>query len=133
MEKGKSEFVTPSIAKDLKELGYDGWCCALFRNNKLFSLMGFEKINSIKQSVIAAPTWQQVIDWFIEKHKLYIETPMYVIQEGMFDGCYAHKAIIKSDENYKEKIIYEKDTFSSIYSARLNAIEEAIEMVKRLN
>ena len=69
----EEQFVTYEIALKLKELGFDEEVCALYRHERLYPILGFEKINSIKQSVIAAPLWQQVVDFLREKYLLHIE------------------------------------------------------------
>ena len=68
----KKEFVTYEIALKLKELEFDEECCGLFRHEQLFPILGFEKINSVKKSVIAAPLWQQAINFFREKYDIHI-------------------------------------------------------------
>ena len=57
MNKFENEFVTCEIAKQMRELGYDGECCAVYRKGRIYPILGFEKINSVKESVIAAPLW----------------------------------------------------------------------------
>ena len=67
----EKQFVTYEIALKLKELGFDEECCALYRKDRLYPILGFEKINSTKQSVITAPLWQQVFDWLFSKLNFY--------------------------------------------------------------
>ena len=67
----EKQFVTYEIALKLKELGFDEECCAIYRKDRLYPILGFEKINSTKQSVITAPLWQQVFDWLFSKLNFY--------------------------------------------------------------
>lgn len=68
----ENQFVTYEIALAIKELGFDEECCAIYRKNHLYPILGFEKINSVKKSVIAAPLWQQVIDFIFNKYNILI-------------------------------------------------------------
>lgn len=127
----KEQFVTYEIASKLKELGFDEECCASFDINYPSEQEIFQfPVRRFTNNHIKAPLWQQVIDWLRDKHYLWIETPMYIIQEGKLDGCYAYKAIVKSDEIYKEINIFEEDNFNCLSGARTKAILKAIELIK---
>lgn len=69
----EKEFVTYEIALKLKELGFDEEVCGIYRGSRLYPILGFERVNSIKYSVIAAPLWQQVIDWFRKQYDIVVE------------------------------------------------------------
>ena len=69
----EKEFVTYEIALKLKELGFDEEVCGIYRGSRLYPILGFERVNSIKNSVIAAPLWQQVIDWFRKQYDIVVE------------------------------------------------------------
>ena len=130
----KDKFVTPEIASDLKKLGYDEPCFGYYTSNDKFSMfVDVENCNTNNEFGFypTAPLWQDVVDWLREFHFLWIETPMYIIQQGRLNGCYAYKAIIKSDENYKEKIDFEKEEINSLSRARETAVTEAIKILKR--
>lgn len=69
----QDNFVSHDIALAMKELGFDEEVCAIFRKDRFYPILGFERINSVKKSVIAAPLYQQCIDWFREKHRLVLD------------------------------------------------------------
>ena len=110
----EEQFVTYEIALKLKELGFDEEVCALYRHERLYPILGFEKINSIKQSVIAAPLWQQVIDWLREKRDIHLYLPKSVY------GGYVYVV----DAKYSDTI------YANFYEAREQAILKAIELCK---
>lgn len=144
----KNQFVTHEIAIKLKEIGFDEECLTFYvKENDEYKLAIHSQFdsynfNTSKNSIkiksskngyldsVCAPLWQQVIDWFIDNHSLYIESPMYIIESGEYDGCYAFKSIIKSDENYKEKIIFEQSQISKKLKANEIGILKAIEIIK---
>ena len=83
----KNQFCSYEIAKQLKELEFDEEClCTYTKNDKRFmrnpgTNMLDEPIedapyywqnSKVHESVICAPLWQQVIDWFREKQNIYI-------------------------------------------------------------
>ena len=85
----KNQFCSYEIAKQLKELEFDEEClCTYSKNDKRFmrnpgTNMLDEPIedapyywqnSKVHESVICAPLWQQVIDWFREKYDIYIWT-----------------------------------------------------------
>lgn len=150
----KNLFVPYHIAKQLKEKGFNEPCLGTYlteksiREGKLYPAEkdvdvtpqydedGYENFVIIKNSdcdgvpqYMSAPMYQQILDWFEEKHRLYIETPMYVVDSGEYDGCYAFKSVIKDTENYKEKIVFEEKEFPKRYKALNKAIEEALKLI----
>jgi hypothetical protein len=75
-------FVPYLLAVKLKELGFNEACLGIFNGNfklytdtKLEHLTSQEKVQYIfgndKITVILAPTFEQVFDWFFTKHSLY--------------------------------------------------------------
>lgn len=73
------QFVTHEIALKLKELGFNDTCFGCWESNTEFHIpftVGNDldkpnQFNSI-ENCIAAPLWQQAIDWLIKKHDLLI-------------------------------------------------------------
>lgn len=131
-------FVPYDISLKLQEMGFDENCMAYYKhgsyknNNGEFGYLQIPVCNSDNDDstkFITAPLYQQVIDWFEDKHRIYIETSMYVVDKGEYDGCYAFKSIIKDTENYKEKMIFEKDGFPNRYKALNESIEHALKLI----
>lgn len=106
---------------------------------KSFYLNGFnvypQKDSNIALGyVILAPLWQQAIDWFREKHNIYIDlVGTYSYQQGvgrwfkMYEGIVNH---MPSDSNDWECVSCGDDE-SSLYNAREAAILKAIEYVRK--
>jgi hypothetical protein len=85
----KEQFCNYDIALKLKELGFDEPCIAFFNTSSITSLCfcdvfgfvieheGDEYIKNSDEYKVAAPMWQQTIDWFREKHGLIIYISTY--------------------------------------------------------
>jgi hypothetical protein len=69
----EEEFVPYEIALNLREKGFDKQCFAYFDGEKEIQPIDtdFKNFRSIGEC-IAAPLWQQVIDWFREKRNIHI-------------------------------------------------------------
>lgn len=78
-----NQFATYEIAKSLKKLGFNKKCFGYYRNllgsNEIIfsdSIKNNSKNNSeldnTKYNYIAAPLWQQVIDWLRDDHGIGI-------------------------------------------------------------
>lgn len=64
----KEQFVTYEIALKLKELGFNQMYFGTFDEDGHFDLQDFEQnYDTFPSHMIAAPLYQQVIDWFREK------------------------------------------------------------------
>jgi len=71
----KEQFVTYEIALKLKELCFNEPCMGLYYiENKKFNKTNYSHSNIVESNdyIIDAPLWQQVIDWFREKHLIII-------------------------------------------------------------
>jgi hypothetical protein len=69
----EKQFCTYEIALKLKELGFNENCIATFGENQVFDLQDFEQnYDTFPSHIIAAPLWQQVIDWFRDKLNIKI-------------------------------------------------------------
>lgn len=133
----KEQFVTYEIALALKELGFDEKCFVIFFkgilnnghhvnyiSNEWESTFYRNKTNSEANSIdiVSAPLWQQVIDFFREKHDIDIEIHSSFGSGGWWwaNLCYnptrTEVLNIARFENYNE--------------ARKQAILKAIELCK---
>ena len=130
----KNLFVPYEIALALKEKGFYEPCLGAYINtcDEIDIEMGNFKepilyisatYNSIEyknsENIILAPLYQQVIDWFREKHKIQIE----ILWRGdMSTFCYKLGRF-----EYGSHTFSEQDwKFSEYYKALNKAIEEAI-------
>ncbi len=90
-------FVDYETAKKLKDKGFNCPCLGLFDDktldydgeNRMFPLSNFQE--GIDSSIVAAPLYQQVIDWFMDEHELCL---FIVYPEGIngklegINSCY---------------------------------------------
>ena len=75
----KNIFVTKEVAKLAKEKGFNGICAGfftikeddIFSNSDSFAEFIFEPCAN-PEKFIEAPTHFQLIQWLIEKHKIYV-------------------------------------------------------------
>ena len=79
----QEQFVTYEIALKLKELGFDEECLKLWEHTEFYTVLvsprEYKKV--ISERFIKAPLWQQVIDWFREKHNMSILIPSFRISD----------------------------------------------------
>ena len=133
----KEQFVTYEIALALKELGFDEKCIAfyyIFDDEEKFLISTISNTNSSwDNGYISAPLWQQVIDWFREKHDIVIE----IARQKYFDtyaNSYAYEVVCKVYKNKElEGSVVIRDNknnhiFYSYEEAREQAILKAIEL-----
>ena len=126
------QFATYEIALKLKELGFDEECLAWYylpanATNENDYILALDSETPENQVVyIKAPLWQQVIDWFREKHNLLISISRlndnYVY--GLFNiyrNCYVTSMTIGE--------IREIRTYNE---AREQAILKAIELCQKI-
>lgn len=140
----KNQFVPYEIAFVLKEKGFDEPCLALYDSHKTLLLgnkpeylISNEKANYIfgndKVTVILAPLWQQVIEWFRAKHDIHIDNDNNYSMESYWwrNG---------SDSGFKEKVRTKKfsctinrgEFQTKYYETYHEALSQAIEHVLTL-
>jgi hypothetical protein len=114
-------FVDYATAKQLKEKGFDEECMGYYNgeNLQIIALVPLSSLN-INNKNIDAPLYQQVIDWFREKHKIHITIDnwngwCYTIEDVPFT-----KSLVDGTLNYPSSIYYE---------AMNAAITEALKLI----
>ena len=133
----QKEFVTYKIALKLKELGFDEPCFGFWNvsqiNNSLQELkygMCVFKNTSTELSKypknVLAPLWQQVIDWFREKHNIHISIPNYY--DGWSIDIRGFKQNINLEYHSEPGICLE-----NYYETREQAILKVIELCQKEN
>jgi hypothetical protein len=141
----KEQFVPHELALKLKEKGFDGKCFCFYRengqvaegsicfgliHNSLEGVYDYEKHqNPIRKTIVAAPLWQQVIDWFAEKHNIDISTPPIWSGDGRQYSTIIYlksTGSIDSDNENTFHLFPEKDTKPE---AQLMAIEHALTLI----
>lgn len=131
----KEQFATFEICKELKELGFDEECMALYYKRVNETEIKFFYDNYVFQDkhtdqLASALLWQQVIEWLIEKHNI---NPI-IFGDGFqwtFDLRWKDEDSLSS----YPFIQFPKDeklrTMFDLYSeARKQAILKAIEIIK---
>lgn len=129
----EKQFVTFEIAKDLKELGFDECCLAVYFKDKFQLVKGFN-INNVDLHVanefggILAPLWQQVFDWVLDfdRGNLCIvidEIPYRACEPKYFFIIKRHGYTIFESKNY----YFDKD------KVREKSVLKAIELIKKSN
>ena len=128
----KDQFATYEISLKLKELGFNEECLAIYINLVLKPIIQKPisgefnyKFKSVRNSVIvnsencSAPLWQQVIDWFRDKHNLDVIISSNLLGYGF---------IIYN--RYPPKNILDNRVFQTYFEAREQAIFKALELIK---
>ncbi len=131
----QDNFVSYEIALLLKEKGFDEECLAAYipKSKGIFILQGcgalyFDvdglHINSgFHHSEVAVPLYQQVVDWFRDKHKILIGV------RSMAFGYYGvHDNTIEPETWDKDKR-WDSPTFKDYYQALNQAITEALKLI----
>jgi predicted transcriptional regulator len=118
----KNQFVPYEIAVKLKELGFKEECICYYssQTKSFIGVYNSKVVNDIienhshgKEQYYNTPLWQQVIDWFISKHLIFI----------VFDMNFGW--VIHS-KNQPLKMFNDQLTY---YKGRENAIEHALELI----
>jgi hypothetical protein len=127
----KDQFVPYEIAVKLKEKGFDEPCLGFYYDEGKFSFWNWTVFNEyphltkntamIMTDYISAPLWQQVIDWFREKHNLimWVEA-RYGFKKKYF--WFIHFDVLIKDDIFDLHI----ETYEE---ARQEAIEHALTLI----
>lgn len=123
----KHLFVPYEIALKLKEKGFDEPCFGMYIQGILHY-----KLPEGQTILLQAPLYQQVIDWFREKHNLHFEIKVedYVSEPTYYwsiFGRYKDMSLIRCLMNSGDK--FSQDKFKSYYEALNKAIEEALKLI----
>ena len=141
----KHLFVPYETAKALKELGFNEPCFGWFTDNYLRIGGVVESKHVQGDNEMLAPTHQQVVDWFREKHKIEVCASSYYYPKhyGIVSQIgYSHKSNTEYPESdygeglgkrqkHEKVIVYSERNFDDYYSALNAAIDEAIDIVKQ--
>ena len=142
----EKQFVTYEIALKLKELGFDEKCFGFWYvsqiNNSCIELrhgMCIFKSTSIELSKypknVLAPLWQQVIDWFRDKHHTNIEINRFP-NISKWGFVVTDMTIIPKQQTRKENInmslkVADVRRFDEYFECREQAILKAIESCQK--
>ena len=135
----KEQFATYEIALAVKELDFNEPCFAYYVNDAFNFKIYLNKDANYNYdftvgNLVAAPLWQQVIDWFYEKHNIEITygfTVNYKNSPYMFDICKFNRDLNGREIGYDGGFGCQKLNFTSKEEAREAAILKAIELCQR--
>ena len=83
-----------------------------------------ENLNSFRL-YLSRPSHSVAIKWIYENCRLNIETSLYILED--ITAVYAFKSLIKGDENYEIKILWEEDKFPTKEKATEKALLYALQ------
>lgn len=112
----EKEFVPFELAVKLKELGFDKECFGVYYNKDGF--IRLKQDNEIGNT----PLWQQVFDWFREKHNLHFEIFQTPASSHWNMCVYDLSSRFKTENTFYNFISYEE--------AKLECMKKLIEIVK---
>lgn len=120
-------FVPYKLAILSKEKGFDESCIAWFnddRNIIFYPLLKGDSLGVRQQDLhythLLAPLYQQIVDWFREKHKICITVQQFDKWFADIEDIPFTKALIDGRENYG---------FNNYYEALNKAITEAFKLI----
>ena len=125
----KNQFVSYEIALALKELGFDEECFGWFYLNKP-SYIEYErcKLKDCSNVHIPSPLYQQVEQWFREKHQIIIAVHAYRDLDAIDEVDQILWEFTLWDKEWNDTSDY--TYYHSYEEARDAAILEAIKIVK---
>jgi len=134
----KEQFCTYEIAKQLKEFGFNERCFGCWENNTEYGIpfivrydLATPEYYNLKKDCIAAPLWQQVIDWLLETHNIFITFEDHTFVDMINDGS-GYKYYI--DVYGCCEVGIRKCPFFDTYKlAREHAILKSIKLIKEQN
>jgi hypothetical protein len=84
----EKEFVPYELARELKQLGFDEPCLAVFNDSKQFRINLESRNwndNLVNGDTTSSPTFQQVFRWFREKHNIDAWVQPFVSDEEIYE------------------------------------------------
>lgn len=97
-----------------------------------FTENGIDIVRSKWGMKVSAPIFQQVVDWFFEKHKIYVFP--YRDDRGMWYHISYNGSTEKISAGYEwsteeQKIVYKSGCFETWDDCKSKAIEEALKLI----
>jgi hypothetical protein len=127
----ENNFVPYQIALDMKSIGFDEPCFAIYYNPLKELVIGGTINPYTKEIRTLAPLYQQAFDFFRDKYNLHAEP--YTTDMGAIEYCFQIRDL------YSEKYVYDNfvgagssyaGTFSTPEEAELECLVKLIEIVK---
>ena len=122
------EFIPYEQALELKELGFDEQCLALYDLDGKITIEFVNWDNAINRKdnyLISAPLYQQAFRWFREKYNIECYVNCYWSEEDSSKRAYY------ANYNYGSDVFFTIDkNFKSNEEAELECLKKLIEIVK---
>jgi len=136
----KNNFVSYEIALALKELGFNEECFTYYDG---FGIMDLDLlyspwVNSERDTIgfTSAPLYQQVFEWFIKEHNMFIDVFKWSVKYYVNDELLSPRFLFDIDtyNEYSDDWIYQSINdelkYASYYEAREAAILKTIDLIK---
>lgn len=133
----KERFVTYDIALIVRELGFDEPCFGYFDiSTKVLYFADKSEYYLSKQLpsiIIAAPLWQQVIDWFREEHHIIIKIEFDVLLNvnRTLKSYFIIRDLDSIDSPFDSRGKFRNQFYVDLSYTRKQAILKAIELCKK--
>lgn len=123
-------FIPYKLAVIAKEKGFDEQCFGYFRKGEL---QFFDKRNIVgsnqdlyKSDYIKAPMYQQLVDWFREKHNLYLSPIISSLDKT--EKRYFISIMQINNNDVSRQLCFDQATYT-YYEAINKAIENAFKLI----
>ena len=123
----KKSSVTYDVAFALRQKGFNEPCLGYYMQGHdfcYFSPPDYTYKDTTLTKWCIAPLWQQVIDWFMNQHGIYIEVAKTRFKDDKF-----RVEIKKYNVNERLCSACKYDTFKGLENAREQAILKAIKLI----
>lgn len=127
----EKEFVPYELALELKELGFDEKCFAIYEPQEIgvmFRWVENQKVVSNKAiGYVIAPLYQQAFRWFREKYSLFSIVFYHTDNKIIFEHPYYFRIY---EAKHKGKKIEHSKEFENYKEAEFECFKKLIEIVK---
>lgn len=123
------QFVPIDIALELKQLGFQDECLGFYYYDGSFKSyrLVYDESSSDYLDVVPAPLWQQVVDWFIEKHNIAL-----TLTPDRTTAGYFNLQVIGKFDPYKSErpILWTTDVIYGHENGLETLIREALNLLR---
>ncbi len=131
-------FISYELAQKLKEKGFDEKCLRFYNHRQELrstideGISNSDVVQVCSEGSVAAPIYQQVIDWLRNNHNIFIyDRPQYNMRtyyKSFFFGC--SKINNKQNLHVVIDLFREEFELKDYYIGQSKAIEEALKLIE---